>query len=256
MKALTLSHITKTYPGVVALNDVSLSFEAGSVHALMGENGAGKSTLIKVISGAIKPDRGSIEVNGKSYKAMTPELSSSNKIAVIYQDILLVPALSVAENIYLGQNFGPFFSLKKIEAKASALLKEYGIALDPKAPVMSLSPAEQTLVEIAKAISNDAKIMIMDEPTASLATSEVQLLFNIIRRLKHEGVAVIYISHRLDEVFEISDEISILRDGHYIKTIQTKDATRAELIKAMVGRELSETHPKRNFPLGETLLKV
>jgi ribose transport system ATP-binding protein len=253
---LSLSHITKTYPGVVALDDVSLSFKPGVVHALMGENGAGKSTLIKVISGAIKPDKGEISIDGVTHRAMSPQSAAEMKIAVIYQDIILVPALSVAENIYLGQDFGPFYSEKKRVEKARDLLKEYGIALNPKAPVMSLSPAEQTLVEIAKAISNDAKYMIMDEPTASLATSEVTLLFSIIRKLKAKGVAVIYISHRLDEVFEISDEISVLRDGRFIKTIPSKGATRQELIKLMVGRELSETHPKRDFPLGETVLRV
>jgi ribose transport system ATP-binding protein len=256
MSVLTLKNITKTYPGVIALNDVSLSFEPGVVHALMGENGAGKSTLIKVISGAIQPDRGTIEVGGMSYHAMTPQLSSEAKIAVIYQDILLIPALSVAENIYLGQNKNAFFSLKKVMGKATALLKEYGIPLDAKAPVSSLSPAQQTLVEIAKAISNDAKIMIMDEPTASLASGEVTLLFKIIRKLKSQGVAVIYISHRLDEVFEISDVISVLRDGHFIETIPTSGATRNQLIKLMVGRELSETYPPRDYPLGEVVLQV
>jgi ribose transport system ATP-binding protein len=253
---LSVSHITKTYPGVVALNDVSLSFEPGTVHALMGENGAGKSTLIKVISGAIKPDCGTIEADGRSFRSLTPKEAEEQKIAVIYQDILLVPALSVAENIYLGRDFGSFFSLKKISKMAEALLKEYGINLNPKAPVGSLSPAQQTLVEIAKAISNDARYMIMDEPTASLATEEVTLLFSIIRKLKAQGVAVIYISHRLDEVFQISDVISVLRDGCFIKTIETKKATRDELIRLMVGRELSETHPQRNFPLGPTVLKV
>lgn len=253
---LTLSHITKTYPGVVALDDVSLSFAPGTVHALMGENGAGKSTLIKVISGAIKPDSGTIDIDGETFKSMTPALSAAKKIAVIYQDILLVPALSVAENIYLGQDFGPFFSLKKRREKAEALLKEYGLNLNPRAEVASLSPAQQTLVEIAKAISNDCKVMIMDEPTASLATEEVKILFSIIRKLKAKGISVIYISHRLDEVFEISDCISVLRDGKFIKTVETKDTSRNDLIKLMVGRELSQTHPTRDFPIGETVLKV
>jgi ribose transport system ATP-binding protein len=253
---LSLEHITKTYPGVVALDDVSLSFEPGEVHALMGENGAGKSTLIKIISGAIRPDSGTIHINGKSYPAMTPSLSAASKIAVIYQDIILVPSMSVAENIYLGRKFGTLFSRHTIEKKAAALFKEFGFSLNPKAEVGSLSPANQTLVEICKAISNDCQVMIMDEPTASLASEEVTLLFSIIRKLKAKGVTVIYISHRLDEVFQISDRISVLRDGKFIETLSTKDATRNELIRLMVGRELSETHPKRDFPIGETVLKV
>lgn len=253
---LKLRNITKIYPGVVALDNVSMEFRDGEVHAVMGENGAGKSTLIKIISGAIKPNDGEIEVDGNIFKSMTPTLSAKNKISVIYQDILLVPSLSVAENIYLGRNFGKFFNHKKVEEMALALFKEYGFNLNPKALVLELSPANQTLVEICKGISNDAKIMIMDEPTASLASNEVEQLFNIIRKLKEKGITIIFISHRLDEVFEVSDRISILRDGKFIATVNTKETNRNELIKYMVGRELTNIHPKRDFEIGKEILEV
>lgn len=253
---LSLDSITKIYPGVVALDKVSLSFKEGEVHAIMGENGAGKSTLIKIISGAIKPDGGTINLDGESFSSMSPSLSSSHGVAVIYQDIMLVEPLSVAENIFLGQKFGHLFSKKLLEKKAQALFEEYGFSLNPSVPVASLSPANQTLVEICKAISNNAKIMIMDEPTASLASDEVDNLFRIIKKLKSQGVTVIYISHRLDEVFSISDRISVLRDGKFIKTVETKDTNREELIKLMVGRSLKESFPHNRQVSNEVVLEV
>jgi ribose transport system ATP-binding protein len=253
---LILKNLIKTYPGVVALNDVSMEFEKGEVHALLGENGAGKTTLIKIIAGAIQPDSGTIAFNDQLYGHMTPNLAKENGVAVMYQDINLVQGLSVSENIFLGRRFGKMFNPAKIREIACKLFAEYGFDLDPSVSVSKLSAANMQLVEICKAISNDAKIMIMDEPTAPLATNEVDLLFSIIRRLKEKGVTVIYISHRLDEVFSISDRISVLRDGCYVCTLKTTETNRAELITKMVGRKLNESYPSRSHQLGEVVLKV
>lgn len=253
---LKLQDVSKIYPGVIALNHVSLEFKQGEVHALMGENGAGKSTLIKVVSGAIEPSDGTIVLGGKEYKKMTPALSRENKVAVIYQDINLVQPLSIAENIFMGQHHGKMFNFRKICKMAQELFDEYGFDLKPEMKVNKLSPANQQLVEICKAISNDCKIMIMDEPTAPLATAEVELLFSVIKKLKAKGVTVIYISHRLDEVFQISDRISILRDGCFIKTLNTCDTNRPELVSLMVGRQFKEQMPERHNEIGEVVLKV
>lgn len=254
---LELENLTKVYPGVVALDSVSLGFEQGEVHALMGENGAGKSTLIKAVSGAIEPSAGKIKIDGEEYSKMTPAISRKHGIAVIYQDVNLVQPLSVAENIFFGTRYGKLFSKKKLCKMAAELFREYGFNLNPAMPVMALSPANQQLVEVCKAISNKAKLVIMDEPTAALAQSEVELLFRIIKRLKSEGVTIVYISHRLDEVFEVSDRISILRDGKYVTTVKTAQTSRPELISYMVGRELGASHPPRaNQPSSEIALEV
>ncbi|MGM9564208.1 MAG: sugar ABC transporter ATP-binding protein [Faecousia sp.] len=254
---LRLEHITKTYPGVVALNDVSLEFEQGEVHALLGENGAGKSTLIKIITGAISPDPGgTIAFDGRTYSHMTPALSAENGVAVIYQDINLVTPMTVAENIFMGRKMGKIYSKRQLNKLARELFDEYGFRLDPAMRVERLSPANQQMVEIARAISNNAKIMIMDEPTAPLAANEVELLFSIIAKLKAKGVTVIYISHRMDEVFQITERISVLRDGCFVKTLNTRDTNRAELVKLMVGRELNESFPARKTEMGEVVLEV
>lgn len=254
---LKLEHITKTYPGVKALHDVSLGFEQGEVHALLGENGAGKSTLIKIIAGAIAPDvGGKIIFDDREYPQMTPALSAQNGVAVIYQDVNLVVNMTVAENIFMGRKMGKGYSKKRLNKLAQELFDEYGFDLDPGMRVIQLSPAMQQMVEIARAISNDARIMIMDEPTAPLASKEVDLLFDIIRKLRKKGVTVIYISHRMEEVFEITERISVLRDGAYVKTICTKDTNRQELVNLMVGRELNETFPERRGESGEVVLEA
>jgi ribose transport system ATP-binding protein len=254
---LKLNHISKTYPGVRALDDVSLEFKQGEVHALLGENGAGKSTLIKIVAGAIEPDGGGeICFDEEKYGRMTPALAAEKGVAVIYQDINLVTPMTVAENIYMGRKMNSYYSKKKLNQLAEVLFAEYGFELKPDVPVLSLSPAEQQMVVIAKAISNDCKIMIMDEPTAPLAAHEVDVLFNIIRKLKEKNITVIYISHRMDEVFEITERISILRDGQYIKTINTKDTNRKELVNLMVGRELNETFPQRKTAQGDVILEA
>ncbi len=253
---LILKNIRKTYPGVVALDDVSMTVLDGEVHALMGENGAGKSTLIKIIAGAVDPDRGEICFDDKIYNKMTPHIAQENGVAVIYQELNLCAPLTVAENIFLGRPQGKLYSQKQVNKLAQEIFDEYGFDLKPNVPVMSLPPAQQQLVEICKAISMGAKIMIMDEPTSALATQEVELLFRVIEKLKSKGVTVIYISHRLDEVFRVTDRITILRDGGYVATVNTADTNRQELVKLMVGRELTESYPPRSHELGEVVLEA
>lgn len=255
---LSLDNISKKYPGVLALNKVSIDFVEGEVHALLGENGAGKSTLIKAVAGAIDIDSGIIKINGQEYHRITPSLSRSLGIEVIYQEFNLVPTLSVAENIFLCEKIenSILFSAKEIEKKAIKVLDQFGVTIDPRSIVQDLSIADQQIVEIAKAVSKNVKILIMDEPSAPLSVSEVEMMFKIIKKLKMNGVTIIYISHRLEEVFQISDRVSVMRDGCYITTKNTKETNRQELINLMVGRELKEGYPpRRNLP-GEIALEV
>lgn len=240
---LSLKHITKLYPGVVALNDFSVDFMPGEVHALLGENGAGKSTLIKVISGAIAPERGEIVFKGKKYSKMTPAISRGEGIEVIYQEFNLVDTLSVAENICLGEKYGRFVNFKKMEEKAAEIFERFKIDIDPKATVESLSTAHKQIVEISKAISKKCDLLIMDEPSAPLTVNEVDAMFDIVRTLKAQGITIIYISHRMDEIFTIADRVTVMRDGGFVKTLTVKDTDRNELISLMVGRELSGTYP-------------
>jgi ABC-type sugar transport system ATPase subunit len=255
---LSLENITKKYPGVLALNNVSMSFLEGEVHALLGENGAGKSTLIKAVAGAINLDGGIIHVGGQDHQQMTPHLSRSLGIEVIYQEFNLVPPMSVAENIFLGDKVRDKFLVdyKAMKTKARDIFKLFNVDINPDAMVQDLPPAKQQIVEIAKAVSKNVKILIMDEPSAPLSVSEVEHMFEIIRRLKQEGVTVIYISHRLEEVFRISDRVTIMRDGRYVATRLTKETNRKELINLMVGRELKESYPARTNPPGEIALEV
>jgi ribose transport system ATP-binding protein len=255
---LSLENITKRYPGVLALNNVSISFRAGEVHALLGENGAGKSTLIKAVAGAIEIDAGIIKINGHEYSKMTPALSRSLGVEVIYQEFNLVPTLSCAENIFLCERSenSAFFSAKEIEKKAAGVLEQFGVKIDPRTLVQDLSIAEQQIIEIAKAVSKNVKILVMDEPSAPLSVSEVELMFKIINQLKQKGVTIIYISHRLEEVFRISDRVSIMRDGRYVLTKNTSETNRQELITLMVGRELKESYPQRKTLPGAVALEA
>lgn len=254
---LSLRHIEKTYPGVQALCDVNLDFYEGEVHALCGENGAGKSTLIKIISGAVKPSQGEIIYMGKSYGEMNPGLSEALGIQVIYQELVLVPALSVAENMFLGtkkikKGFVDFDTLYK---EAEETLKKIGAGFGPDMLVKNLKVANQQMVEIAKAVCKKAKFIIMDEPTAPLTEKEVALLFEIIRELKKEKVTIIYISHRLDEIFQVADRITVFRDGKKIATSYTDEVNKQQLIKLMTGRELKETFPLRSQKHGEVVFE-
>ncbi len=245
---LELKNISKHYPGVVALDDVSLSVRRGEIHALIGENGAGKSTLIKTCSGAIEPTSGEIIVNGKTFQSMTPAVSEENGIGVIYQEFNLVGDLSVAENIFLGRAIrrGIVIDTKAMEREAKKILDSLNIDIEPRTLVKKLTVGYQQMVEIAKAVSQNAQILIMDEPSAPLTNSEVESLFAIVDLLKSKGVTIIYISHRLDEIFRLSDRISILRDGQFVTQLNTQETTKDELVRYMVGRELTEIYPQRS----------
>ena len=255
---LKLNHISKLYPGVTALDDLNIEFREGEIHAMVGENGAGKSTMIKTISGAIQPTKGSIEINGKTYDQMTPALSRENGIAVIYQEFTLIPVLSAAENIFLGEYpmKGMVLDRKTMYSRSKELFHRLGVEIDPDAKVADLTTGYQQIVEIAKAVSKDARILIMDEPSAPLTTSEVEAMFKIVDTLKSQGVTIIYISHRMEEIFRLSDRVSVLRDGKYITTVNTADTDKAELIRLMVGRELTETYPERKTEATETILSI
>lgn len=253
---LTVKHITKTYPGVVALDDVSITFAAGEIHALLGENGAGKSTLIKVIAGAIEPDQGSIVFGAQEYAKMTPALAKELGVAVIYQEFSLVESLSVAQNVFLGENRGLLVDSDDVNRRAARIFAEMAISLDPTMQVRKLSPAKKQLVEIAKAISGNARILIMDEPSAPLSAAEVETMFEIIGKLKAKGVTIIYISHRLEELFRIADRVTVMRDGRTIETLVTNQTQRQALINLMVGRELKEYYPRHSAAPGEVVLEV
>jgi ribose transport system ATP-binding protein len=253
---LIVKNITKTYPGVVALDRVSVTFEKGEIHALLGENGAGKSTLIKVISGAIVPDSGSICFGEKEYARMTPGSAKGNGVAVIYQEFSLVESLSVAQNVFLGEKKGLWVDHVDLKKRAAKIFNEMNVSLDPAAQVRMLSPAMKQLVEIAKAISQNAKILIMDEPSAPLSASEVETMFEIIAKLKNRGVTILYISHRIEELFRISNRVTVMRDGRCVDTCVTRQTSRQELINLMVGRELREFYPQRSAAPAEVVLEV
>lgn len=255
---LELRHISKQYTGVKALDDVSISFRRGEVHALMGENGAGKSTLIKTLSGAIQPNDGEIVFEGTTYTHMEPHQAMELGIHVIYQEFNMMPELSVAENIFMGQQLGGgvLFNKSITEERAQKILDGMHVKINARETVKNLSVANMQLVEIAKALTRDVKVLVMDEPTAPLTDAEVETLFEIVQMLKSKGVTIIYISHRIAEVFQISDRVSVLRDGRFIKTVMTNEVDRDELIRLMVGREVSDTYPKRDFAPGEVVLEL
>ncbi len=234
---LQLQHIRKEYPGVVALKDVTLELKAGEILALIGENGAGKSTLIKCCSGAVIPTSGKIIVNGREFSSMTPQLASENGIAIIYQEFNNVKELSAAENLFLGRPIrkGIVVDKKAMEAEAAKAFEQLHIKIDPKAMMKDLTVGYQ----------QNARILIMDEPSAPLTSAEVESMFEVVELLRKKGVSIIYISHRLEEIYRLSDRIVVIRDGEYVKTLITKQSQVEELIQLMVGRELTETYPPR-----------
>ncbi len=237
---LELIHLTKKFPGVIAVNDFSLNLSTGKVHGLIGENGSGKSTLIKMISGAYRPDEGKIIVDGEEHLYMTPKISRQHGIEVIYQEFNLIEGLSVAENVCFGEETGKLVKFSELRNKTKNIFEFMNVNVNPDALVQDLPVAQKQLVEIAKAISKQARLIIMDEPTAPLTVTEVDSLFSIIRRLKDQGVTIIFVSHRIEELFEITDEITIMRDGLFVDTLNSKECDRHTLINLMVGRELSE----------------
>ncbi|MFN0086016.1 MAG: sugar ABC transporter ATP-binding protein [Blastocatellia bacterium] len=250
--------IRKTFPGVVALDEVSFDLRRGEVHILLGENGAGKSTLMKILSGAYQKDGGQILLDGREIEIKTPRDSRELGIGIIYQELNLVPQLSAAENIFLGREPSSLGLLdrKAMNRSARALLSGLGVDFDPRRPVRDLSIAEQQMVEIAKAVSLDARILIMDEPTSALTEREIRELFARIRKLKSAGVSIIYISHRMEELFEIGDRVTVLRDGGWVGTRDIADVTKPELIRMMVNRELTQQFPKVAAPRGAEVLRV
>lgn len=256
---LQLSAVTKSFGAVRALKGVSFDLKAGEVHALLGENGAGKSTLIKVITGAHQPDGGVIEINGEQVAQLTPASAHKLGIASIYQQPALFPDLTVAENI--GLRLESASALRKVNwatrrTRASELLKRIGAAISPEAEIRSLSMPEQQLVEIACALGAGARIVIMDEPTASLTQKETHLLFAVVKDLRASGVGVIYISHRLEEIFQLADRVTVLRDGESVGTNKVDDKNEASLIQMMVGREVSAIYPPSESEPAEVVLSL
>lgn len=254
--SLSVHNIIKTYPGVIALKDVSIDFYEGEVHGLIGENGAGKSTLMKVISGVIDPDEGTFYIGGDKFEKITPHQATDKGLRIIHQELNLIPTLSVTENIFMGRFIGNGLTVKfsEMRRRAQELFDEMGVSINPDSLVEDLTVAQMQLVEIAKAISQEVRVLIMDEPTSPLTQNEVELLFRLIRRLKTKGVTIIYISHRLSEIFELTDRITVMRDGEKVKTEETESLDRETLINLMVGRTLKETFPARTVrPQGEAL---
>ncbi|MBR1855566.1 MAG: sugar ABC transporter ATP-binding protein [Oribacterium sp.] len=257
---LELEHIRKEYPGVVALKDVTLQLRKGEVLGLIGENGAGKSTLIKCCSGAVVPTSGKIKVNGKEFDKMTPQLAAENGIAIIYQEFNNVGELSAAENLFLGRPIrkGIVIDRKAMEEQAAKAFQQLKINIDPKELVKNLTVGYQQMIEIAKAVEQNAKVLIMDEPSAPLTSNEVENMFAVVELLREKGVSIIYISHRLEEIFRLSDRIEVIRDGEYVDTLITPKATVDELIKLMVGREMNQKFPSRevNIDKNEVVLEL
>lgn len=254
-----MTDIVKTFPGVQALKGVQLKVRPGTVHTLMGENGAGKSTLMKCLIGIHPPTSGKIVFDGKEVQFKTTKEALESGISMIHQELSPVPERSVAENLWLGRaplKFGVVVDHKKMREDSAALFEKLGLDVDPDAKMGDLTVAKMQMVEIAKAVSYDSKIVIMDEPTSSLTESEVEHLFRIIAELKAKNVAIIYISHKMDEIFRISDDISVFRDGEFIATDRAENLNVDKLIQLMVGREVTAMFPKVDCPIGDTILKV
>ena len=251
--------ITKSFAGARALRAVSFDLQPGEVHAIVGENGAGKSTLIKILSGAEWPDSGSLALRGRTIPALTPPLAHALGIATIYQQPSLFPHLSVAENIAIARERGGLWrrvQWRGWRGAARDVLARLGVAIDPDRDVGTLTMPEQQIVEIAKALATDARIVIMDEPTSSLSGREVERLLAIVTRLRAEGAGIVYISHRLDEVFSVADRVTVLRDGEVVATRAAASLDRAELIRLMVGRDLAAVFPQRSGTAGAIALEV
>ena len=283
---LEMRHIRKTFPGVVALDDVHFELRRGEVHILLGENGAGKSTLMKILSGAYQKSDGQIVLDGAEVEIKNPKHAQTLGISIIYQEFNLIPHLPIGENIFLGREpvrLPGLIDRRAIIQEAKTALSSLGLALDPRRLVKDLRVAEQQMVEVAKALSLDARILIMDEPTAALTEHEIAELFATIRRLKEKGVAIVYISHRMEELFEIGDRVTVLRDGRSVGTYDVnvgaslrgrpeslpkggahggtplqsvRGISKSELIRLMVNRELTELFPKEHATKGPEVLRV
>lgn len=258
-KLLDMKDISKTFGSVQALKGVSLDLYAGEVLALMGENGAGKSTLMNILSGSLQPTEGEIYLKGEKVHVSDPITAKKLGIAKIHQELQIVPELSVAENIFLGRwksKAGPAVDFKGMIEESRKYLEMLDVKVDPAKKLKDLRIGEQQLVEIAKAISLNSEIIVMDEPTFAISEKEAEKLFNIIRRLRSEGKGIIYITHRMEEIFKIADRLTVMRDGQYIGTVRAAETTKDEIIKMMVGRDMSEQYPKDPTEKGEVALEV
>ena len=256
---LEMLNIRKAFPGVVALDDVSFDLVRGEVHVMLGENGAGKSTLMKILSGAYQKTTGRILIEGNEVDIGNPRDARQLGISTIYQELNLIPHLSAAENIFLGREparAAGFIDRAAIHRAAAGILNELGVAFDPRTRVSQLGIAQQQMVEIAKALSLEARILIMDEPTSALTEREIAELFTRIRTLRAAGVSIVYISHRLEELFEIGDRVTVLRDGKHVGTHSIQDISRQGLIRLMVNRDLTSQFPKVSAERGEEALRV
>ena len=251
--------VFKSFAGVQALQNVSFTLREGEIHAIVGENGAGKSTLMKVLSGAQQKDAGDIYIDGALARITSPKAAKDLGVAVIYQEFMLAPDITVAENIYIDSLSGGkvFINWKKLIKDASAQMEAIGFGnINPSEQCGKLSIASQQVVEICKCLSRNTKILVLDEPTSVLTFHEIVQLFKVLKNLRKQGVSIVYISHRLDEIFELSDRITVLKDGQNVDTVETKDIDKNQLVSMMVGRELSDFFPKRNTEIGEVVLKV
>jgi ABC-type sugar transport system ATPase subunit len=255
---ISLRNVSKEFPGVVAVDGVDLEILPGEVHALAGENGAGKSTLMKLLSQVERPTEGEVEISGEPVAFRGPGYAQSLGVAMVYQEFALAPHLSVAENLFLGHEpaRGGFINRGAEKEKAVELLGRVGLEINPDRLVSSLTVAQQQRVEIAKALAIDAKVVIMDEPTATLAEKEIEELFGVIRDLASRGIAILYISHKLDEIFRISDRVTVMRDGKIVATMPTRELDEDRLVRLMVGREVGNLYPKPEAEIGEVLLRV
>ena len=257
---LRMVNITKTFPGVRALSEVTFEVAQGEIHALVGENGAGKSTLMRVLTGAHPPDSGEIHWQGRRVEIHSPADAQRLGISMIHQELALIPNLDVGKNIYLGREpegrLPNFIDYPRLYADAAAQLARVGLQIDPRTPVSALAIAQQQMVEVAKALSLDASLIVMDEPTSALTEREVETLFARMRELREQGVTTIFISHRLEEVFRVADRVTVLRDGLLVGTARTTDLTEEKVVRMMVGRELKDIQIKTSTPQPDEILRV
>lgn len=255
---VSMKHIVKTFPGVKALDDVSLNLRSGEVMALLGENGAGKSTLMKILSGVYTKDSGEITIFGKSYDNLNPTTAREAGVAIIHQELNMCRHLTITQNMFLGRELikNHLLDEEEMARQASHYLGELGLDIDPNKVIGTLSVSVQQMVEIAKALSVNARILIMDEPTSALTSREIEHLFNIIRKLKNNGCGIIYISHRLEELSHIADRVTIMRDGKYVTEGNYSDFTMDQIIEHMVEREIKEKFPHVYCPKGKKIFEV
>lgn len=259
MTLLEMKNIRKTFPGVVALDNINFELLEGEIHGMLGENGAGKSTLINILGGIYIPDQGEIRIHGQKAAIAGVSDAQENGIAIIHQELVLVPYMSIAENVFLGReirNKAGMVDKHEMERQTQEILDSVGLTVLPYMPVRKLSVAQQQMVEIAKALSMNARILVMDEPSSSLTEPEVEQMFTIMKKLKAEGVGIIYISHKMKELFEITDRITVIRDGTYIGTSRTSETNMDELVHMMVGRELTNYYTRTEHKIGRVMLEI